>query len=155
MRRNWYFSFFLSYYYRLTNKIPDVCNKFNLVNYYSVFKVLFAVWPASDALHFCEGHRSPFNFFVDLDKTTRHYRRVIYSHAIIFWRVMSIEQLKSSNSFHLFTKVAKVEMRGLEPLASALQRRRSPSWATSPRLFLVSGLDRIRTCDPCVISTVL
>lgn len=50
-----------------------------------------------------------------------------------------------------------VEMRGLEPLASALQRRRSPSWATSPGLDLVwwSGPEWTRTTDLCVISTAL
>src|SRR5215216_7202985 len=48
-----------------------------------------------------------------------------------------------------------VEMAGFEPATFALQRRCSPTELHPQGLPWVSGLDRIRTCDPCVISTVL
>jgi hypothetical protein len=51
--------------------------------------------------------------------------------------------------------ITQVEMTGFEPVAPALQRRCSPAELHPQDNFLVSGLDRIRTCDPCVISTVL
>src|SRR5215216_2120142 len=48
-----------------------------------------------------------------------------------------------------------VEMAGFEPATFALQRRCSPTELHPQDSPWVSGLDRIRTCDPCVISTVL
>ena len=50
-----------------------------------------------------------------------------------------------------------VEMAGFEPATFALQRRCSPTelHPQDVRRAGSSGLDRIRTCDPCVISTVL
>ena len=45
-------------------------------------------------------------------------------------------------------------MAGFEPATFALQTRCSPA-ELHPQIELGSGLDRIRTCDPCVISTVL
>src|ERR1700752_3986093 len=43
-----------------------------------------------------------------------------------------------------------VEMAGFEPATFALQRRCSPTELHPQDLPWVSGLDRIRTCDPCV-----
>ena len=50
--------------------------------------------------------------------------------------------------------INSVEMAGFEPATFALQTRCSPA-ELHPQIELGSGLDRIRTCDPCVISTVL
>jgi hypothetical protein len=48
-----------------------------------------------------------------------------------------------------------VEMAGFEPATFALQRRCSPTELHPQGLHRVSGLDRIRTCDPSLIRTVL
>ena len=48
-----------------------------------------------------------------------------------------------------------VEMTGFEPVTFALQRRCSPAELHPQDLPRVSGLDRIRTCDPSLIRTVL
>ena len=43
-----------------------------------------------------------------------------------------------------------VEMRGFEPLASAVQRRRSPNWATSPKSTFSVGLTGLEPVTPAL-----
>ena len=62
------------------------------------------------------------------------------------WAVQAYRYTLQTNS---------VEMTGFEPVTFALQRRCSPAELHPQDLPRVSGLDRIRTCDPSLIRTVL
>ena len=64
----------------------------------------------------------------------------------------AVQQIFSHSKYSITNSV---EMAGFEPATFALQRRCSPTELHPQDLPWVSGLDRIRTCDPCVISTVL
>jgi hypothetical protein len=93
--------------------------------YYSIGKVLSGSWlPLSDT-YLYEDHSIGSNFILLMTQTARHFAGLQTSRTI-----MLILFMWSGNanvfSFYLIN-TTQVEMRGFEPLASAVQRRRSPN----------------------------
>ena len=133
-------------------------------SYYSVIKVQ-THWLTSErcSQYFSyPGHRSPFNIFcfdtapaVETIRPGTHRRveKTTFIVTVHSWAYVCL----LFNKFFSHSKCSittSVEMAGFEPATFALQRRCSPT-ELHPQERLGSGLDRIRTCDPCVISTVL
>ena len=155
IRRSWYFSFDILHFDKLLYRL--------YINCYSVFKVHspFDRWLTSsiyiesidhfsncslDFIKYLAGYR---------DKTTQRSppgRKTTFIIRWIFWNYV----------FVLFNKLLLLSVttnsqwrwRDLNPRPSRCKRAALPL-SYIPKTSLVSGLDRIRTCDPCVISTVL
>ncbi len=109
-------------------------------SYYSVIKVQIHCLTSERCHRSFQEHRSLFNTILFLRGTAQAVDK------------------KRPGTHRNFYKLS-VEMAGFEPATFALQRRCSPTELHPqdllPRVSRGSGLDRIRTCDPCVISTVL
>ena len=130
-------------------------------SYYSVIKVQIHCLTSERCHRNFQEHRSLFNlfcFWAQNDPAHTAGSRMDLTDCGAYFTLCrrACQQIytRSNNFLQNFYKLS-VEMAGFEPATFALQRRCSPTELHPQDLPWVSGLDRIRTCDPCVISTVL